>query len=81
MEEKGKDEAISSSLLRLFGIISSGEWGDGNLGEENQDLKKKGSEEEYQVVGNFVVICIYLSKLFRASIIHPDDDDDDYDAR
>ena len=33
---------------------------DGNLGEENQDFKKWGWEE-YQVVGNFTQLSIYLN--------------------
>ena len=43
-------------ILCLLGRISSEE-GDGNFGEENQDLKK-GDWEDYQVTRNFIHPCL-----------------------
>ena len=40
-------------MLRLLGRTSSGE-GDENFEEENTDLKKNGTVEEYQVLGNLI---------------------------
>ena len=51
--DKGSN-IIFPIILRLLGRISSGEE-DGHFWEENQDLNN-GCGEEYQVLGNFIIL-------------------------
>ena len=66
---KGGSNIIFPLILRVL-RKSSGEMNDehGNFGEENQDLKTGGGEEN-QVIGNFIHPCLMLIVAFGTSIL------------